>query len=183
MKTTRILSIILAMIMLAFCFVSCNEEEPETNNNATGPKMNIKVGVYTMYDTEEKKDTEKSPIIGATAGMDIAYAEGATVTVIEVVTALAKERGATFVPTTAGGVDSITFDKVTYQTQKLLNTTTKGTVDGKEVYYYDMFIWEYYINGVRAEMDTALKDGDSIELRFARTATTDYMTVADYEAQ
>ena len=186
MKVTKILSIILAMIMLVFCFASCNEEEPEGNKNASGPKMNIKVGVYTLYDVEEKKDSDKSPIIGAANGLDISYKEGETVTVIEVVTALANERKATFVPTTSGGIDLITFDKLTYQTSRQLNTQEKHTVDGKEVYYYDMFMWKYYVNGAAAEMDTALKDGDSIELQFVREPLTgkndEYVTVEDYEA-
>jgi len=186
MKVTKILSIVLAMIMLVFCFASCNEEEPETPGNAAGPKMNIKVGVYTLYDVEEKKDTEKSPIIGATAGMDISYKEGENVTVIEVVTALAAERKATFVPTNSGGVDLITFERLTYQTSRQLNTQKKYTVDGKEVYYYDMFMWKYFINGTAADMDTPLKDGDSIELHFIREALNEkndeYVTVEDYEA-
>lgn len=172
MKKVRILSMILAMLMIAVCFVSCNEAGTGEGTQA-GNQIKVKIGIYSSFDVETYEKIE-SPIIGEVVNGIAVNAEGATP--LSVAQALATLRKATLT-TTTGGIDTITFDRVTYRTGKILNKAEVHTikVEGKDtdVNFYEFVRWEVTVNGAAAEMDTPLKDGDTVTIKLVREVIED----------
>ena len=188
MKKVRILSMILAMLMVAFCFVACNGNEdpsaqnPSAGNNPTANQPTIKIGVYSTFDPKTNVEGEVA-IFGALDGYPFTIDNPTPLYLVE---QLAKLRKATLV-TTTGGIDSITFNRVIYRSGKILDTSKTHVIKvngvDTEVYLYNFVSWQVTVNDAPAEMDTPLKEGDSVIIKLVREPMQDEYELVEDDAE
>ncbi len=187
MKKVKILSLMLAILMLAFCFIACDSDEPaDTTAPVVNPdegKIKVDVNAYITYERDEENEeykTVKSPILLSPDG-GIAVEPGCGVN--DAIKALGTERNKT-IPVTiqiadSGLVDYIKVENTEYKSgEKILSE--RFSEDGTKQ-YYDIVVWRWYLNGtlVTNSSSVALKEGDSLELRLEidTTSTSLYETV------
>ncbi len=209
MKTIRLIAMLMALITVLCCFASCgdqivnNFEEPEETTKDPYPNhMQVNIVVYAA--TEKDKDTglynvldenNLIPIIGAPAergGLSVGYNNGEAVTAATVLKQLAALRKATLEFASSGNINTITMNKVKYETASVVNTNRKATIEidkvKTDVYYKDMVMWDWNINGktINNIGDAEIKDGDTIVLTLVLDNTTEgqnYQTVEEYNAE
>ncbi len=176
MKKVKILSLILAVLMLAFCFVACDGDEPaDTTAPAVNPdegKIKVNVNAYITYEWDEENEeykTVKSPILLSPDG-GIAVDPGCGVN--DAIKALGALRGATVTISDSGLVDSINNSGDEYKSgEKILSERFS---DDETKQYYDIVVWRWYLNGtlVTSSSSVALNDGDSLELKLEIDTTS-----------
>ncbi len=183
MKKIKILSLMLTILMLAFCFVACDgDESADTTAPIVNPdegKIKVNVNAYVTYEWDEENEeykTVKSPILLSADG-GTAVAPGCSVN--DALKALATLRGATVAISDSGLVDSITNSGDVYKSgDKFLSERFN---DDETRQYYDIVVWRWYLNGtlVTDSSSVALKEGDSLELRLEidDTSTVLYETI------
>ena len=175
MKTVKILSLMIAILMLSFCFVACNGDEPADTTADANPdagKIKVNVNAYITYEWDEENEeykTVKSPILLSKEG-GIAVNPGCNVN--DALKALAADVGATVVISDSGLVDSISNAGEEYKSgEKILSE--RFSEDGTKQ-YYDLIVWRWYLNGtlVTDSSSVTLIEGDSLELRLEIDTTS-----------
>lgn len=149
MKTTKVISLIMAAIMLvglsAMC-VSCDGGNGGTNQN----KILVSVEVYYT-------DSDGTEVIFL-KGTDLEV--NADITVNDALIALINAREATYVALPDGSVDSITFDTETIKQHSSTISSDAGSATFKNTRF------EWTVNGSTPENASAVsykvKDGDKI---------------------
>ena len=184
MKTLKILSLMLAVLMLAFCFVACDKEEPaDTTAPVSNPdeegKIKVTVNAYVTYEWDEENEeykTVKSPILLSADG-GIAVDPGCGVN--DAIKALAALRGATVAISDSGLVDSITNGGDVYKSGDKFLSERFNEDETRQ--YYDIVVWRWYLNDtlVTDSSSVALKEGDTLELKLEidTTSTVLYETI------
>ncbi len=216
MKKVRIISMLLALVTVLLFSTSCtvitvsSSKETEATKDTYPNHMNVSIVVYSCVSTDAngnyvklENEEDWTPIIGAPVdesqgmtGLSVGYDNGEQVNPRIALEQLAKVRKATL--TFAGNnVDTIKMNGKTHKTGSAVNTTRKGTVkadpensssEDLPVYYIDMVMWEWKVNGVVVEnvSTTEIKDGDSIVLTLILDNTTkaeNYKLVSEYNAE
>ena len=169
MKFSKILSLMIAVIMLVSFFVACGGDDPaETTAPTATPdagKIKVDVNVYVAYeyDTEaEEYISVNTPILLSNDG-GTAVAEGCGV--LDALKALGTLRGATVNISDSGLVDSIKIDTDEYKSgDKFLSNRYNAD---ETLQYYDIVVWRWYLNGtlVTSSSSVILKEGDKLDLK------------------
>ncbi len=209
MKKVRLIAMLMALITVLCCFVSCGDqivnnfpEEEETTVDPYPNHMQVNIVVYAA--TEKDKDTglynkldenNLIPIIGAPekyGGLSVGYNNGETVSAATVLKQLsAIRKGSSLEFAASGNISAITMNKQKYETLSVPNTNRKANIEigadkvKTDVYYLDMIMWEWKINDkvINNIGDAVIKDGDTIVLTLILDNTTEgsnHITVAEY---
>ena len=216
MKKVRIISMLLALVTVLLFSTSCtvitvsSSKETEATKDTYPNHMNVSLVVYSCVSKDSngnyiklENEEDWTPIIGAPVdesqgmtGLSVGYDDGEIINPRIVLEQLAKIRKATL--TFAGNnIDTIKMNGTTHRTASVVNTSRKGTVkedpsdaDSADlaVYYIDMVMWEWKVNGVVVEnvSTTEIKDGDAIVLTLILDNTTkaeNYKLISEYNAE
>lgn len=199
----KIIFISIAVIIMCTSLVlSLMPDKPEVDDTETpavvddgkANHLKINIRVYSMVDTKKltKLDEENREIIIGAYDFVVGYDDGETVTANTILLALADARNANVELTSSGTVDKITFDGVTYSSGRKLNLDRRGVEqnsnkDTFEVYYYDVMIWEWTLNGTLIERmsEATFKDGDQLilTLNYDNTSKAGYELADEIDAE
>ena len=170
MKLLKLLSAVMAVVLLACCFTACTvKKEEDTRPYITVDLMVWGDTVVTEETGAEKDVLFKTPVVGSSNDYKYRYNEGETPNLMDVLKDVCDNHPsgkASYSLKVNGSLDTVSYGTKTYKEKTYTNDDN----------YIVTVLWVWDLNGVEMEInpeDYQVKDGDVIRFYFGEEVSNE----------